>query len=120
MTDENGCSGYAKFFDEASRNWTKDPEHNKWFLNNAERYFNDKLRIDKFVFLNDIYDYLDIPRTQQGQTDGWIYDAENPEDSCISFDIMNVHKEANRRFVNGYEPVVLLDFKNCHYILDQI
>lgn len=120
VTDENGCSGYAKFFDEASRNWTKDPEHNKWFLNNAERYFNDKLRIDKFVFLNDIYDYLDIPRTQQGQTDGWVYDAENPEDSCISFDIMNVHKEANRRFVNGYEPVVLLDFKNCHYILDQI
>lgn len=58
VTDENGCSGYAKFFDEASRNWTKDPEHNKWFLNNAERYFNDNcwmvqplLRL-LFIFLN--------------------------------------------------------------------
>ena len=33
---------------------------------------------------------------------------------------MNINKEANRRFVNGYEPVILLDFKNCRYILDQI
>ena len=33
---------------------------------------------------------------------------------------MNVEKEANRRFVNGYEPSILLEFKNCSYILDKI
>lgn len=86
----------------------------------AEELFNNKLRTDGFVFINDIYDYLDIPRTQQGQTDGWVYDAEHPDAYPISFDIMNINKEANRRFVNGYEPVILLDFKNCRYILDKI
>lgn len=118
--DGTGCSGYAKFFDEASREWTKDAEHNKWFLTRAEELFNNKLRVDGFVFLNDIYEYLDIPRTTQGQTDGWIYDPAHPDAYPISFDIMNVNKEANRRFVNGYEPVILLDFKNCSYILDKI
>ena len=118
--DGTGYSGYAKFFDEASREFTGDPEHDKWFLMRAEELFNNKLRTDGFVFINDIYDYLDIPRTQQGQTDGWVYDAEHPDAYPISFDIMNINKEANRRFVNGYEPVILLDFKNCRYILDQI
>lgn len=118
--DGTGYSGYAKFFDEASREFTGDPEHDKWFLMRAEELFNNKLRTDGFVFINDIYDYLDIPRTQQGQTDGWVYDAEHPDAYPISFDIMNINKEANRRFVNGYEPVILLDFKNCRYILDKI
>lgn len=118
--DGTGYSGYAKFFDGASREWTEDPEHNMWFVNRAEEMFNNKLRTDKFVFLNDIYDYFDIPRTQQGQTDGWLYDPEHPDAYPIKFDVMNVNKEANRRFVNGYEPVILLDFLNCHYILNQI
>lgn len=118
--DGTGYSGYSKFFDEASREFTGDPEHDKWYVLRGEELFNNKLRMNGFVFLNDIYDYFDIPRTKQGQTDGWVYDPEHPDAYPINFDIMNVEKEANRRFVNGYEPSILLEFKNCSYILDKI
>ena len=105
-------SPYAKFFDESSKEWTKSPEYNLQFLLSQQSYFNNKLRAYGYVFLNEIYEELDIPRTSIGQVCGWIYDPENPDtDNVIDFGIHEYSRE-NRRFVNGLEPVILLDF-NC-------
>lgn len=64
---------------------------------------------------------LGIPRTQAGQIVGWIYDEKNPiGDNFVDFGIYDMHKEANRDFVNGYEKVILLDFNVDGNILDMI
>lgn len=105
---------YAKFFDEASRNWERDPELNLMFLRREERYWNDILRRDGYVFLCDVYKSLDIDETKASRTVGWIYDPNGKENiSYIDFGLYNAE---NRRFVNGYEPSILLDF-NCDGII---
>lgn len=113
VTDENldMYSEYARFFDSSSPYWDKDPEMNLVFLKQMQSYWNDKLRIDGRVFLNDVYKSLGIPSTKAGQIVGWVYDPENPNiDNYIDFGIFDLYKPKARDFVNGYEAVILLDF----------
>ena len=105
------ASGYARYFDKRSSHYEDNPEYNMMFLKAQERYANDLLRSKRYLFLNDVYEMLDIPRSEEGQCVGWIYDEENPVgDNYVDFGIFNAHREINRDFVNGYEPVILLDF----------
>lgn len=101
----NDCSPYAKFFDASSREWVKDPNMNLSILRSKQSWANDILAVQGHLFLNEILDMLDIPRMlPEGQVVGWI------EGDFVDFGIYETHREANRDFVNGYEPVVLLDF----------
>lgn len=121
VADPNVYSEYSKFFDESCPGFTKDPEYNLMFLKDQQRYANDLLKSKGYLFLNDVYDMLGIPRTQAGQIVGWIYDEKNPiGDNFVDFGIYDLHKEANRDFVNGYERVILLDFNVDGDILDMI
>lgn len=104
-------SDYARFFDESNPYWQKDAEFNKMFLRAQQSFFNDKLRVEKRVFLNDVYKALGFPTTKAGQVVGWVYDPERSDiDNYIDFGIWDVHKAAVRDFVNGYERSILLDF----------
>lgn len=104
-------SDYAKFFDVGNPYWEKDPEYNLMFLKQIERYANEKLQSNGFLFLNEVYEMLGIPKTKAGQIVGWIYNKENPVgDNYVDFGIYDIHKQANRDFVNGYERTILLDF----------
>lgn len=106
-------SEYAKFFDPASREWQEDPEYNMMFLKKAEQTANDMLHArgpKGILFLNEVYDMLDIPRTKAGQVCGWINDPDDESsDTYVDF---GIYKKDNIRFVNGYDDVILLDF-NC-------
>lgn len=109
--DPNTYSPYAKFFDESNPNWDKDPEINLTFLRKNQNYFNDQLRINGHVFLNEVYDALGIPKTKAGQIVGWRYNPDNKDiDSYIDFGIYDIRRPAARDFVNGYERSILLDF----------
>lgn len=111
IADPNTYSDYARFFDEASCHWEKDSEYNLMFLRSQQNYANDKLKAQGYLFLNDVYDMLDIPRTKAGQVVGWIYNPENPSgDNFVDFGIYEMNRERARDFVNGYERVILLDF----------
>lgn len=104
-------SDYARFFEQGSPYWEKDPEYNLMFLKTQQAYANDKLKVNGRLFLNEVYDMLGIPKTKAGQVVGWIYDPKNPVgDNYVDFGIYEMHNQANRDFVNGYEPVILLDF----------
>ena len=104
-------SEFAKFFDEYSTYWKDNPEYNLIFLKQQERHANDKLKHNGYLFLNDVYDMLDIPRTQAGQIVGWVYDEKSPMgDNFVDFGISDIYKEGCRKFVNGYEKSILLDF----------
>lgn len=105
---------YAKFFDSASRCWVDDAEQNLMFLKITEADMNERLKRNKVVFLNEVLDQLDIPRIQAGQVVGWVYKDES---TYIDF---GVFSKGNRRAVNCYEPVVLLDFNVQGDVLSQL
>jgi hypothetical protein len=106
-----GKSEYARFFDERSYFYEKDAEQNLMFLKKQQNYANQLLRSKGKLFLNDVYDMLDIPRTKAGQIVGWVYNPENPNiDNYVDFGIYDLHCRENRDFVNGYERAILLDF----------
>lgn len=114
-------SGYARFFDEFNPNYEKDSEYNLMFLTARQNYANDLLRVRGYLFLNDVYDMLGIPRSKAGQIVGWKYDEDNPTgDNYVDFGIFDVTKEKARDFVNGYERAILLDFNVDGPILDHL
>lgn len=114
-------SQYARFFDESCPDWTKSADQNKLFLELMEQLANEKLQRNGYLFLNDVYESLGIPKSPAGQIVGWLYDKEKGYDNRVSFKIFeNAFRERNRAFINGYEPVILLDFNVDGVIYDQI
>lgn len=112
-------SDYARFFDESSINWEKDSEYNLTFLKGVESFANNKLKADGYLFLNDVYSALGIPKSKAGQVVGWIYDPEDKtKDSFVDFKIYDITSKAARDFVNGIESRILLDFNVDGNILD--
>ena len=104
-------SQYARFFDCGNKGWEKDAEFNLMYLRKQQEFANQMLRSKGFVFLNEIYDLLGIPRSRAGQVVGWRYDEKNPTgDNYIDFGIYDINRESCRNFVNGYERTILLDF----------
>lgn len=114
--DPKVYSQYAKFFDESCSQWRKDPEFNLTFLTQMQRVFNERLHSNGHVFLNEVYDALGIPRTSDGALVGWI---EGEGDDFIDFGIY-LGSVPSRKFVNGYERTILLDFNVDGVIYDKI
>ena len=109
---------FARFFDDGCTGWDKNPEYSLMFLNQQQNYANEKLKRQGYLFINDVYEMLGIPKTKEGQIHGWVYDEKNPVgDNFVDFGIYNLHREKNRDFVNGYERVILLDFNHDGNIL---
>ena len=109
----NGHSIYARFLDESCPDWEKNAEFNLMFLRGQQNVANDKLRAEGYLFLNDVYDMIGLPKTQAGQVVGWRYkpnDANHHGDNFVDFGIYQINVERNRAFVNGYERTILLDF----------
>ena len=114
-------SPYAKFFDETSLGWERDADYNLMFLRRQQDYANEKLKSRGHLFLNEVYDMLGIARTKAGNVVGWIYDEKNPiGDNYVDFGIYDLYDDKKRRFVNGYERSILLDFNVDGDILDLI
>lgn len=119
--DPNQYSEYARFFDSMSREWEKSPEYNLAFLKAQQQVADDMLKSRGYLFLNEVYRMLDIPISPAGQSVGWIYDEKNPiGDNFVDFGIYEINRAKNREFVNGYEPVILLDFNVDGNILSKI
>lgn len=107
----NDHSDYARFFDEYSEYYRKDPNYNLIFLKKIQSYANDMLHANGYLFLNDVYQMLGIPKSPAGQIVGWIYDPNDSTiDSYVDFGLYDGKDESKRLFVNGLEKSVLLDF----------
>lgn len=74
---------YSKFFDNASKYWVDDSETNLMFLRDTQKQFNEQLKSDGYLFLNDVYIALGIPRTKVGQVVGWVYNEKSTVDFGI-------------------------------------
>ena len=91
-------SQYAKYFDWNSSLYDDDADTNKTLLMYKERYLNDLLASRGHVFLNDVYDELDIPRTKAGAVVGWLYDYKEEGDGYID---LGIFQEVNAEAING-------------------
>lgn len=117
----DNISEYARFFDAASSNFAKDPEYNMMFLRRQQDYANEMLKSRGHLFLNEVYDLLDIPRSKAGQVVGWVYDknGNTKGDNYVDFGLYR-NDQGTCRFVNGLEYNILLDFNVDGVIYDII
>ena len=107
-TKDYPVSMYARVFDSKSALWCKDSEHNLMFLYHVKDHLNNVLKKRGYVFLNEAYEALGLPKTTAGQIVGWRYMEENPNgDNFIDF---GVYEDYNSEFVNGYKTTCILDF----------
>jgi len=111
---------YARFFDNSSSSWSKEPEYNLIFLKSQQNYANDLLHARGHVLLNDVYDMLGIPRSQAGAVVGWVLSRNGTTDDFISFGVFEDRSDKVRDFVNGREGAILLDFNVDGVIYDKI
>jgi hypothetical protein len=116
--DPNKWSAYARFFDEASTKWEKNPELNRLHVQAAQNFANEKLRAKGYLFLNEVYDMLGLEKTRAGQVVGWIMGGDG--DNYVDFGMFEAHNSRARDFINGQERSILLDFNVDGVILDKI
>lgn len=108
---------YSRFFDQSCADWDKNPEFNMMFLKAQETIANNMLHERGHIFLNEVYDLLGFERTSAGAMVGWV---DGLGDSYVDFGLYNQDNIATRRFVNGLENVILLDFNVDGVIYDKI
>lgn len=104
VADPNLQSDYAVYFDNKSRNYETNQDYNYMFLNAQQQFANDKLQTRGHLFLNEVLDDLDLPRTSAGQIVGWTKDGP---DGYVNFRIVEVDRETED---GRHEPSLLLDF----------
>lgn len=121
VVDEAIGNPFMKFFDESNPNFTKNPLDNLDFLKKQEEWLNTRLRAQGYLFLNDVLYDLGYKRCSEGCVYGWIYDPDNPDaHNSISFGIKDIRRKTIQNAINGYEPVVLLDFNVDGVIIDKL
>ena len=104
VADPNLQSDYAVYFDSKSRNYETNPDYNRMFLKAQQAFANDKLQTRGHLFLNEVLDDLDLPRTPAGQIVGWTKDGP---DGYVNFRIVEVERKTED---GRHEPALLLDF----------
>lgn len=115
VTDGSLPSGYARYFEQYTKddsgnvvrnpNWEDNNDYNLLFLNGIQNFLNNKLVVNKRVFLNEAYEALGLPKTKEGQIVGWIYDETNQVgDGYIDFCI------DEESIMYNEDGAILLDF----------
>ena len=78
------------------------------YLKTVQSFFNDKLRVNGYVFLSEILEHLELGVTAFSQVVGWTLNGDG--DGFIDFGITR----------SGYPYVFELDFNCDGCILDEI
>lgn len=97
---------YARSFNASNPNWRKNADYNRMYLSAQEKYANDRLRARGYLFLNEVYESLDLEWSHAGQIVGWIWDSENG-DNYVDFGINEYY---NFDALTSHEPEIWLDF----------
>jgi hypothetical protein len=116
VVDPNKMSAYSKCFDEYNRNWQKNAEYNRLFIQCQQTYANEMLQARGHVFLNEVYDMLGLPHTRAGCTVGWT--IGNGGDNYVDFGLFEAMNSSD--FMNGLERSIWLDFNVDGVIVDLI
>lgn len=121
--DVHDISPYAVIIDSSHRDWSKDTFMMDYYLKARQAQLTDKLRAKGHLFLNEVYDYLDLPRTSVGAVAGWISDQREPYgDDFVDFRVQTIYRPVPGEDGDQatYEPVYIFDFNVKGDILDKI
>ena len=78
---------YKFRFDKYSPSWESNKDCNLYFINGVENWANDLLKLQGYLFLNDVLDRLGLPRTKAGQIVGWVVNGEG--DGYVDFGVVD-------------------------------
>lgn len=113
-------SDYARYWGKYLKNgvlnpnWEENPEYNLMFLKGVQAEAEYKLHSRGYLFLNEVYDLLGYDLSQLGSVVGWMDDGNG--DGYVDFGLYSLNNRENRRFINGEDTTILLDF-NCDGII---
>ena len=85
---------YVVVFDHTCEHWEPDHEYNKMRLRYVEHMADNMLTARGYLFLNEVYDMLGIPRTKIGQIAGLV--KEDGKHIELGFG-----SKLNLRFIDG-------------------
>lgn len=71
-------------FTDTCKNYSKDREFNRVYLRSTVIYMHDILKIQGYLFVRDVYEYLGIPVTRNILCKGWVAKDLKEEDDFIS------------------------------------
>lgn len=115
---QNDPSITCRVFEEGNENWHSNPNYSMMFLRSQQNAWNDKLHTRGHVFLNEVLESLGFDHCPMGSIVGWI-DNENG-DGFIDFGLYDMNKDNVRRFINGKDNCILLEFNHDGIIYDKI
>lgn len=104
-TNQNSCA--TAWFDSNCSGWTENAHMNKVFLRCQQSYCDEKLRCNGYLFLNNVFDCLGLPRTAYGRKAGWVYRFGSGIMDFVNF---GIDSERNKDFNDGVECDVFLEF----------
>ena len=111
------ASEYARYFDESNPNWDENPAFSLMFLRGQEQIANDMFHTRGHLFLNEVYEMLGYDHTPVGAVVGWV---KGKGDDYVDFGLNDKTNKEVRRFVNGKDNIILLDFNVDGVIWDKI
>jgi hypothetical protein len=123
VTGKFGGSPYAVVFDERSRKFSKAPGQNASTIQMIQSFADHKLKAQGHLFLNEVLDSLDLPRTKEGAVVGWVYDMKDPNhkgDNYVDFGVFTGDEDLVEDFIDGKYYYVTLDFNVDGIIYDKI
>lgn len=103
-----GLPPHCFFFDEVSTKFSKSRGVNRDTVHNLHVWLNERLRVEGFLFENDIRREFGVPIVECGWTSGIIYDKNGDRDQ-LSFGLENPRTgSADQRFLDGDENVCII------------
>lgn len=108
---------YTRIFDQSNYKWDPDIGLNILFLKAQQEIFNNLLDTRGHVFLNEVLHELGFDHTEIGAYAGWV---KGNGDNYITFGIERFEKPEVRRFLNGEDNIIPLEFNVDGFIADKI
>lgn len=107
---------YVKLWSrDTSKRWVPEPDYNRIFLDAQQQFATDRLRARGYLFLNDVFDAIGLPRTKAGQIVGWVYNVGSGDD-YVDFGLGDWPSTID--YANGSENELWLEFNVDGPVLD--
>lgn len=92
VADPTVTNEYVKYFTRTNPYWDDTPDYVEMFLRAQQNYANDRLKIEKALTLNDVYDSLGFQKTKAGMVVGWVLNEDNDDgDNYVEFHVRKVY-----------------------------
>lgn len=105
-------SMYAKEFDNFCVDFDPRDEYNRNFLWMQQKYANDRLNANGYLFLNDVYKSLGMPPTTAGQVVGWVKGGNGRTtagDGYVELGCFNMDSQEILDIMRGDEGSIWID-----------